>query len=286
MAIYKNDTLYAPREYQFNIENVSFNLLANIIEPRDKYVKLYSHSFYVLIFVTRGSMKLTVENDEYTLSSGSGMIVSPHIKHMTTFKSNETEANCISFGYIKNTLDDSNDLFGKLDSFLSVRNYPIIGKAIIFELMQKCFNSVLSGNKYVISSAFHELLTGLLIDGGIIKTDEGIDEILPDSNISRLHKINTLANVYYDKNITIEDIAKMLFLSTRQANRIIQIHYGCSWRELVVQKRMLVAIDLLKTTEMTISEIAEYIGYESERGFYSAFKKHFNQPPGFYRNNQ
>ena len=122
-----------------------------------------------------------------------------------------------------------------------------------------------------------------MAERGILKLEEGIDEIFPDGNISRIHKINTLANVYYDRNISIEDIAKLLFLSTRQANRIIQNYYGCTWRELVIQKRMMVAADLLQNTEMTVEEISEYVGYESVRGFYSAFKKYYKKPPSAYR---
>ena len=52
--------LYVPREYHFNIENTNFVLRANIVTPREKYVRPYSHSFCVIIFVTRGNLRLTV----------------------------------------------------------------------------------------------------------------------------------------------------------------------------------------------------------------------------------
>lgn len=272
-----------PREYKFNLENTEFSIMANAIYPRDKHVKLYSHSFYVMIFVSRGNVKVTVENDDVSLGIGEVMIVAPNINHMTFFQSEDTEASCVSFSFFKNTLECPNDIYSKLDKILPKKYRHIKDNNSIFDVLQKCFSSITSANKYIVSAAFHEVIIALMAESGILKFEESVDEIFPDSDISRVHKINTLANVYYDRNISVEDIAKMLFLSTRQANRIIQNHFGCAWRELIIQKRMLVAVDLIQNTEMTIEEISEYVGYESVRGFYSSFKKYYKKPPSAYR---
>jgi len=272
-----------PVEYKFNMENTRFSLFANPVFPRDKYVKLYSHSFFVIIFVTRGIARVTVENDEFLINAGDAVVVASDVKHGIAFENHETEACCISFSYSKNSLDDSNDLYAKIKKALPDKSLYIKGKNLLIELIQKCFASINDGNKYVIAASFYNMLVGLMDECGLSKSESVIDELFPDGDISRLHKINTLANVYYDRKISVDEIAKLLFLSTRQVNRIIQSYFGCAWRELIIQKRMTVAVDLLKTTDMTIEEISVYVGYESVRGFYSAFKKYFEKSPSEYR---
>ena len=50
-----------------------------------------------------------------------------------------------------------------------------------------------------------------------------------------------------------------------------------------MQKRMTLARNLLENSDMTIEEISEYVGYDSTRGFYSAFTKYFGENPGTIR---
>ena len=46
-----------------------------------------------------------------------------------------------------------------------------------------------------------------------------------------------------------------------------------SFIDMITQKRMKIAHILLESTEMTLKEISEYVGYGSYSGFYKAFRK-------------
>lgn len=271
------------KEYSFNIENTSFELFAGIITLRDKYVKPYSHFFNVIIFVLSGNMKLQVENTEIEMLEGDVMILPPSVNHMPYIENSDTKAACISFQFSENDLEKSNDLYKKLCLLLDGKSSHIKNNPKFHELLKKCFDIIIKGNKYAIGAAFYEVLVSLILDDRLVSSIIENEPTPQDSDMNRVNKINTIANAYYDKDISVEDVAKMIYLSVRHTNRMIHTYYGCSWRELIVQKRMTVAADLLQTTEMSVDEISEYVGYSSTRGFYLAFKKYFDKPPGSFR---
>lgn len=52
----------------------------------------------------------------------------------------------------------------------------------------------------------------------------------------------------------------------------------------MVKKRMEVALWHIANRDWPLADIASFVGYSSERGFYAAFKKYYNKAPGFFRN--
>jgi len=252
---------------------------------RKKYVKPYSHFFYVIIFLINGNIRLIIEDEEYNLCGGDAILIPPGVNHIPNIESDDVSAASISFSYSKNNLEECNKLFEKMDKLFSEINCKIYNKPSYLQLLSKCFHSTQTGSKYEIASSFYEILIYLL-SGTRTHSDDDFNRILYGSEMTRLNKINTIANVHYDKDISLETLSKILFLSTKQTLRIIRSNYGCGWKELIVKKRLEVSADLLKTTSMPIEEIADYVGYDSVRGFYTAFKKFYGVNPGEYRNSK
>jgi len=72
---------------------------------------------------------------------------------------------------------------------------------------------------------------------------------------------------------SIEDIADLFELSSRQIRRIIQHEFGVSPMELVLTRRLLLAKQLLTETSMPINHVATASGFLSVRRFNDAFAK-------------
>jgi len=83
---------------------------------------------------------------------------------------------------------------------------------------------------------------------------------------------------------TQESLAQMLHLSRRHLNRVLQQHYGMSFREKMLQARMEGAGWLLLTTDKKISEIGAMVGYTAESSFFKAFRTYYKMTPQEYRN--
>ena len=77
----------------------------------------------------------------------------------------------------------------------------------------------------------------------------------------------------YNTDIQLSDLAKKLHLSERQSERLVIKYTGKSFKKELISTRKYVADYLRQTTDMSLSEIATYVGYNSYSGFYKAIKK-------------
>jgi len=103
--------------------------------------------------------------------------------------------------------------------------------------------------------------------------------LIEDSISRRLLQIDSMLECVSD--VSLSYIADQLHLSERQVSRFIKEQYNCSFREIILEKRMNLAKELLKK-KLRISEISEITGYSSTKTFRVAFTKHVGVSPGKY----
>ena len=84
-------------------------------------------------------------------------------------------------------------------------------------------------------------------------------------------------------NITIEDLAKLLYRSVPQTHRIIKKYFGDNFKRILTKQRMEKACVMIGENKTAFSEIAVLCGYGSYGGFLSAFKKYVGKTPEEYR---
>ncbi len=89
---------------------------------------------------------------------------------------------------------------------------------------------------------------------------------------------NYIANSYTSDNPT-EELMLKLFLSKRQTDRVVYQLMGESLASLITKQRIFVTEKLLETTDLTLQEISERVGYHSYSGFYSAVRKYRDTTP-------
>ncbi|NLC67844.1 MAG: helix-turn-helix transcriptional regulator [Clostridiaceae bacterium] len=87
----------------------------------------------------------------------------------------------------------------------------------------------------------------------------------------------------YNTNKTIHDLAKMLNVSVRQLDRIIQDSFKMSFKNKIIEKRMEISKNLLRNTKLPVKTIAERVGYNTESNFYKVFKQKNGHTPAEYR---
>lgn len=85
--------------------------------------------------------------------------------------------------------------------------------------------------------------------------------------------IEQTINSRYTRPLTLQQVADVLHVSTRQANRIIREIFGMSFLELLTQRRISAACCLLRGTDLPCAVIAEKVGYRSYPGFFTAFRR-------------
>lgn len=77
----------------------------------------------------------------------------------------------------------------------------------------------------------------------------------------------------YSRDVHLCDLAGDLHLSERQTERLVIESTGMSFRRKLISVRLAMAEHLQKHSNMSLQEIAEYVGYRSYAGFWKAMKK-------------
>lgn len=87
-------------------------------------------------------------------------------------------------------------------------------------------------------------------------------------------------------SITLSDMASKLGTSERELQRYIKKTYNKTFMDLKLEARMNYAASRLMYTDISISDLAEKVGYSSTEHFSFAFKQFFGSSPLSYKKNK
>ncbi|MDU5334252.1 AraC family transcriptional regulator [Enterococcus sp.] len=112
---------------------------------------------------------------------------------------------------------------------------------------------------------------------------DGLQETAVSEKADTVWKIVLFVADHFKESLTIEEVAKRLFLSPYTIQQTVENNLSISFSNLLLSVRMAYACALLKATELEIAYIAAYVGYDSLRSFNRHFKDYFGCTPRKYR---
>lgn len=104
-------------------------------------------------------------------------------------------------------------------------------------------------------------------------------------NQERNAKINNYIRNNYNKQITLNDLAKRLFISDAYLSRYFKQTYGMGFAEYLGNVRMHHALDDIEHTDKILMEVALRNGFSNVSAFNKKFKQLYNMTPSEYRKN-
>jgi AraC-like DNA-binding protein len=114
-----------------------------------------------------------------------------------------------------------------------------------------------------------------------------VHNLVQDHPISRQYDRIKMAVFYmhnnYMKSVSVEEMASLCMMSTRQFTRYFRQVYHKSPYEYLVDLRLRRAKELLMDTTYNISEIANFVGYDSVYSFSRVFKQYAAMSPREWR---
>lgn len=97
----------------------------------------------------------------------------------------------------------------------------------------------------------------------------------------------TLIRLFIEENYaspsSLAMLAKRLHLSESRASHVVRITCGSSFRDLLIQKRLMVATELLRCSSMSVLDVALAAGFEDLAHFHRIFRRRIGTTPGKYR---
>ncbi|MGN0179972.1 MAG: AraC family transcriptional regulator [Monoglobaceae bacterium] len=265
-----------------------------------KRIKTKNHSYgpqvrdhFLLVYIKEGNAILSLRDKHYTLSSGQLLCMFPGEKIYYT----ATEGSLWSNLWV--------GVYGiHADHYLKnlgiTREFPVYNcpqpdetERIIDEIIESAEINNAYGRITTISKlyAFFASLYN--------RSSEQFPNIAPvwDIHGSDTHEITYLSdNLYireaenyirfhYDSDISIHDLANTLNLSTEYFSRLFKSETGITPQKMIIKYRMEKACTLLKSTSLSIAEIAHCVGIHDQRYFSKLFRLNKNCTPSEYRGN-
>lgn len=132
-----------------------------------------------------------------------------------------------------------------------------------------CHNFVLNAYMRLI---FAKLIRALLAEVGDQRPNLLTDEVIK----------------YIDENFTspvsAATLADHCFYNPAYLGRVFKAVYGKSMKEYIREKRLAYALELLRTSSLSVEEISARVGYSSKAQFYKNFKELYGKAPGEFKN--
>ena len=104
---------------------------------------------------------------------------------------------------------------------------------------------------------------------------EGLPNL--EMHMSRFSNINEFIQDNLDKKLTLSEMADREYLSAPYLSHEFKNKYGITFNEILNYYRIIHSVQLLLSTDMTITQISDQCGFSATRYYYRYFKKYLLQ---------
>jgi YesN/AraC family two-component response regulator len=180
---------------------------------------------------------------------------------------NEKNIGYLMFGQITDNLDKSN-IYNKTDEF--VNKYSINREALENSIEKITYKSI---EEIEAAVKIMEACTSYII----------YKELITPNNNKILESAKSYIESHLSDDIAIEDICKQLGIGRTRLYEIFRKELNIGISKYILRRRLHNAKKLLKTTELSIPQIAFKVGFSDYNYFSRVYKKHYGKSPKNYR---
>lgn len=261
------------------------NLEIEYCTDTNEIPNIHFHNEIEIIYVEKGSSTFLIENKKIVTTDNSIIIISNLENHSMQINSKEYSRYIIK---IKNL---QNIYFLPSEAYIQIFQNRPDDFPYLFQFNDEEAKKV----KYILKTLANEetkndysnyycnlLLNELII---IIFRSSPYFNIKKHSDFENtIYRIQDFINENYFLDIDLDTIENKFFVNKYEVSRNFKKITGYNFKKYLILVRLSKAKELLKNTNLSISEISRKIGYSSESLFIRIFKKYENMTPSSYRN--
>jgi transcriptional regulator GlxA family with amidase domain len=105
------------------------------------------------------------------------------------------------------------------------------------------------------------------------------------SNWEQLDRVKNYLSHHIDQEVTLDDPSSLVIISKYHLCRMFKKAFGITPIQYHVTNRLEKAKQMIQFTDLSMSQIAEKLGFNSIHAFSRAFRKLEGVPPTYYRKN-
>ena len=263
-----------------DIKSLSFQLesITKSKYDSDWHSTLHTHPFTELFYVVDGKGEFNIQGQRFPVKANDFVIINPQVEH-TELSSPDEPLEYIVLGI--NGLSFSNltpvSEGGHPFSFFNLRDEQKDILRYLNAMVQEATSQQMS---YELMC--HNLLEILLIK--ILRHQHFDLEVGKQSKATKdISFIKHYLETYYHESIQLEDLASMTHLSRFYISHSFKKEIGMSPMEYLIDIRIKESKILLRTTNYSISQVADIVGFTTPTYFSKQFRKSTGISPTDYR---
>lgn len=248
----------------------------------------HRHNYIEINYVVKGKLKQKVDNDSITLKKGELLFLNQHIEHEIEACGNDDLIinfiiQPLFFQFIFQYLNGENIITEFLINslFNHTQNGQYLYYAVseveeIQELVEKIIKEETDGS--LMAESKMKLYMGLLL----IELVKNTDKITKNQSASSQHFIVVESLKYIEEHYkkgTLQELAQRLLQSSSSLSKNIKKATGFTFKDLIQEKRLIKAKELLETTDFSVRTVVEEVGYDNISYFYRIFKEKYKKTP-------
>lgn len=233
----------------------------------------HTHHFTEFFYVVKGCGSFLIEEEEYPIQEDDFIIVNANVSH-TERSSGKTPLEYVTIGIegLGFSFEDRNEhiIFNCKNQDLNLMFYMT---AMLNEMEEKNLDY---------EKVCQDLLDVLIIK--LIRRNHLAFELSPAAQIGReCRKLRRYIEANYMHPITLDSLAEMSHLNKYYLVHAFTKQCGCSPINYLCKVRIQASKELLETTNLSITEIAQSSGFSSQSYFAQCFQKSCNMTASAYR---
>lgn len=263
-----------------DIKNLSFQLesITKSKYDSDWHSTLHTHPFTELFYVVDGKGEFNIQGQRFPVKANDFVIINPQVEH-TELSSPDEPLEYIVLGIRGLSFSNLTPVSegGHPFSFFNLRDEQ---KDILRYLNAMVQEATSQSMSYEL--VCHNLLEILLIK--ILRHQHFDLEVGKQSKATKdISFIKHYLETYYHESIQLEDLASMTHLSRFYISHSFKKEIGMSPMEYLIAIRIKESKILLRTTNYSISQVADIVGFTTPTYFSKQFRKSTGISPTDYR---
>ena len=277
---------------RFLIRNKQIDLR---IHTRFTDFPLHGHNYLEVMYVYRGRIVHHIHGSAVELKQGDILFINRHILHEIEKADKEDIGINFILGddFLRSILPNiekdnvlkafveenfKNQGVGQYLHFRIGNIYPIRN------LLDNLIYSLTEKTEY--DDVILKQMVGLLFSYLSFHKESRLNELNQQSQVDLYKQAIELYLRKFYKQASLQELAHQLDLSFAYLSRFIKLHFHRSFKELLLEQRLITSERLLAESDLDIHHIIQAVGYENQSYYFNRFKEKYGTTPLKYRANR
>lgn len=255
-------------------------------------IDYHRHTYYEFVYVLEGTVDHVLNGEHRILGEGNYFLLSPEDIH-TYLSINSDPFRIVNFMFNPALIDSS---FNLSTPFKAIIKHPAIGvsyKRLVASPLSTQFLDDDRSLRQIFVNAINEykfkkpgyisVLRATAISGiiaclrNVYAGEDGVEKNTFVTNIIRY------INENYMGNVSLSAICDEMGYNVQYVSRSFKAQMGMTFSEYLFKVRIQRACSLLLSTDMTIQEVSNAVGYSNTAFFHKVFKSVIGETPADFR---